>query len=99
MLSEKTQIVLYLPGGYILHLENPWTTGTASWPPYPTFVPLSSPSYWNRLSIIITVTSHMSLFNHSQTVSTRDLKFSLIFFDLWKLFIDHRHKFIQCVYI
>ena len=40
-----------------------------------TFVPLSSPSYWDRLSIIITVTSHMSLFSNSHTVRARYRKF------------------------
>ena len=33
------------------------------------------PGYKSRLSIINTVTSDMSLFNHSQTVRARDLKF------------------------
>ena len=35
--------------------------------PLPHDCVLSSPNYLNRLSIIITVTSHKSLFNHSQT--------------------------------
>ena len=63
---------LYLPGGYVMPLETTWTS---FWSPCTTFLPLCPRSYRKKLSIINTVTSHMSLLNHSQTVRTRALKF------------------------
>ena len=63
---------LILPGGYMMHIETTWTFLLS---PVTTCVPCLPLSYRKILSIINTVTSHMSLFNHSKTVRARDLKF------------------------
>ena len=66
---ESNQIFLYLPGGYMMHFH----LNLFLVPLHHLFAPVSHKLKKKR-SIINTVTSHMSLFNHSQTVRARDLE-------------------------
>ena len=43
---ETNQIVLNVPGGYMMHLETTWTP---FWSPYTSFVPLSSPKLYKKI--------------------------------------------------